>query len=977
MKWTKVVALFAVALLAASAVVAQTTGRIEGTVTDKDGAPLPGATVTASSPALQGDRVVTSGSAGEFRILALPPGTYSLRAELDGFNVVEAGNLSVGLDRTVTLELQMSPAFGEAVTVTTDAPTIDLRSTTTGASFGAELIGDLPTTRTFNGLAFNAPGVVTGGNPGGGAEEPSIGGASAAENRYVVDGLDTTDPAFGTIGSTLAFEFIEEVQVKTGGYEAEYGGALGGVLNVITKSGSNELSGDLFGYYNDDSLQEDAPPTTTLGQDLGFTEYDFGADLGGKFIQDRLWYFIAANPSYREVDFTTRSGEAVTTEVDRLYYAGKLTWQLNPSNQLVFSVFGDPTDRTNDAVSRNSMGLLAHDIEDGGQSFGLTYNATLGTNFLLEGAAGRYDQTEKQTPLDQGAFYSVSSSGAPLPVAAATGCSENGLVATGMVFNADCIGGTFHQVSGDRTRDDIRLAGSIFASTGPVEHEFKVGTNWRKVEYRDHANYPGGLAGPARDATGHVYDPGGLAGERWQLFDGAALGLPAGLLVARLIDYDQNSNGETDELSLFAQDKLRIGDYFTLNLGVRADQYTSEGDRSNLPNRDLDFSFGDTVAPRIGFTWDVARNGRSKLYGHYGRFYESVPLDINVRAFGNEQFQFYYFYFPDNGTTLPDVRTNPGIFFYEYPLGVGTSVDPDIEAMYSDEYVVGFEYEVATNWAAGIKYVTRELGNVIEDISVDGGHTYFITNPGGLISANPVTGEILDEPVLFPEAVREYEAFELTLSRRFSNNWQMVASYVNSENFGNYGGLFRQDNGQLDPNITSLFDLPDLLVGATGLLPNDREHQFKIYGSYVWPFKLVTGFSGQFLSGTPISKLGAHPVYGANERFVVPRGSAGRTDDVWNIDTHIEYPISFGGDLELKLIADIFNISDEQSATAVNQTWTNASRDNPTTPDVNEATCGGPGTGTGTTCPNGNQFWNTPTAYQTPRTFRLGVKLSW
>jgi hypothetical protein len=201
----------------------------------------------------------------------------------------------------------------------------------------------------------------------------------------------------------------------------------------------------------------------------------------------------------------------------------------------------------------------------------------------------------------------------------------------------------------------------------------------------------------------------------------------------------------------------------------------------------------------------------------------------------------------------------------------------------------------------------------------------------------------------------------------------MTASYVNSENKGNYGGLFRQDNGQLDPNITSLFDLPSLLAGANGLLPNDREHQFKVYGSYVWPFKLTTGFFGQFLSGTPISKLGSHTIYGRRERFVTQRGSAGRTDDVWNVDLHLEYPISFGGDLELKLIADVFNVTDEDNATSVDQEWT-FQRALATT-DPNE--CGGPGTGPGTACPNGNPLWGTPTVYQTPQTFRLGVKLSW
>jgi outer membrane receptor protein involved in Fe transport len=963
-----VLLLAAALLLVVHPAYAQTTGRIDGRVLDNNGDPLPGVTVTATSAQLQGTRTAVTEADGRFRLLALPPGEYALKADLDGFNDLEVPSLSVGLDRTVSFELQMTPVFGEVVTISAESPVIDVTSTTSGAAFDEELIQQLPTTRTFHGLAFNAPGVVTGGNPGGGANEPSVNGASAAENRYLVDGLDTTDPAFGTIGSTLAFEFIQEVEVKTGGYEAEYGGALGGVLNVVTKSGSNELAGDVFAYYNDDSLQESAPPTPTLGRDLGFEEYDFGADLGGKLIQDKLWYFVAVNPAYNDIDTETRTGTVVTTEIDRLYYAGKLTWQLNPNNQLVISGFGDPTDRTNDAFARNSAGVVAHEIEDGAQSYGVAYNGTLGPNFLLEASAGRYDQTEKQDPLRDVAFYSVSQGGAiPTGFLRSSGCVRNGVIATGIIWNDGCVGGSFHQIDGDRQRDDARASGTLFATTGPLDHELKLGTNWRKVEYRDHANYPGGTSGAARDSNGFVYDAGGLQGERIQLFNA----------FIRFIDYDQNSNGETDELALFFQDQVRIGDYITLNAGVRADKYTSEGDRSNIGSRSLDFDYGDTVAPRIGLTADVTRNGRSKLYGHYGRFYESVPLDINVRAFGNEQFQFYYFYYPTNGS-LPTAQ-NPGEWFYTYLLGVGTSVDPGIDPMYSDEIVGGFEYEVVTGVAVGIKYVNRELGNVIEDISVDGGHTYFITNPGGTYTANPVTGEPIDEnhdgvaeTVIFPEAEREYEAFEFTVNKRFSNNWQAFFSYVNSENIGNYGGLFRQDNGQLDPNITSLFDLPSLLAGAYGLLPNDREHQVKLYGSYVWPFKLVTGFSGQFLSGTPISKLGAHDIYGNNERFVVPRGSAGRTDDVWSIDSHIEYPVSFGDAVDLRLIADVFNITDESKASTVDQTWTFQRLRATTNPNE----CGGPGTGAGTSCPNGNPLWGTPTAYQTPRTIRLGLKAS-
>ena len=335
MKGLVVLALLALAVPA----FAQTTGRIDGRVTDEKGAPLPGVTVTLNSSALQGERLQVTDSAGAFRFLALPPGDYSLRAQLEGFGIIEQTGIAVSLGRTATLEVKLSAAIGEEVTVSGAAPIIDTTSTTAGANFSENLFKDLPTTRTFEGLAFKAPGVVSGGL----GDNPSIGGASAAENRYVVDGLDTTDPAFGTIATEVPFEFIKEVEVKTGGYEAEYSGALGGVLNVITKSGGNELQGDIFGYWSDDSLQSEVPPTAQFGQDLGFTNYDFGAALGGKLIQDKLWYFIAANPSRNEENYSTLTGLHNTETTDVKFYAGKLTWQLNPSHQVVFSAFGDPT----------------------------------------------------------------------------------------------------------------------------------------------------------------------------------------------------------------------------------------------------------------------------------------------------------------------------------------------------------------------------------------------------------------------------------------------------------------------------------------------------------------------------------------------------------------------------------------------------------------------------------------------------------
>lgn len=971
--WIKGIALLAVFALLAPVAFAQTTGRIEGRVTGENGDALPGVTVQISSPALQGERIAVTDAGGNFRFVGLPVGVYNLRASLESFGIVEQQNINVQLDRSVNLALTLSGSFGDEVTVSGAAPIIDTTSTTSGANFGEQLIEDLPTTRTFTGLAFQAPGVVSGGL----GANPSIGGASSAENRYVIDGLDTTDPAFGTIGTTVPTEFVREVEVKTGGYEAEYGGALGGVINVITKSGGNELEGDLFAYYNDDSLQSDTPNLLANGQVLGFEEYDFGAAVGGKIIQDRLWYFVAANPSFQDQFIETRGGIQETDELDRLFYSGKLTFQLNPDHQLVGSAFGNPTE--GNFTILNTYGLLGTDDEFGADNYGLTYNGTFGSSFFAEASVGINDEKVVAVPYSDEPFYQAISPGAPVRgfVEDANCGPSAGFFSpfAGFSFSASCLGATFVQENNDRSRDELRASGTWFGATGTIDHEVKFGGTVRTVEYTDDARYPGPSPAPliadsiesGEFVPGFVVEPNGIRGQRWQLFDAAALGVPFALL----IEYEQDSSGETDEAALFFQDSVRLGDYFSLNLGVRADQFESNGSGSDFtPSglaRSLDFGFGDMIAPRVGFTWDVAQNGRSKVYGHFGRFYESVPLDINVRAFGNEIFNFFYFLYPEDGS-LPTAQ-NPGTHFYSYRLGVGTGVDPDIEPMYTEEALLGFEYEVMPNLAVGIKGTQRDINNVIEDISVDGGHTYFITNPGGIVTSNPITGEVLDEAVNFPEPTRDYEAVELTLNKRFSNNWQLFGSAVYSKNEGNYGGLFRQDNGQLDPNITSLYDLPDLLIGAFGLLPNDREYQFKLYGSYLWPFRLTTGFYAQYLDGTPISQLGRHSIYGANERFVSPRGSFGRTPDVWSLDLHFQYPIQLGGN-ELNLIADVFNVTDEQEASTVSQTWTNANQ------NAADPLCGGPGTGPGTSCPQGNPLFGTPTSFQSPQTIRLGAKFS-
>jgi hypothetical protein len=959
---TRWLGLSVVALLSGGFVLAQTTGRIEGRIVDTDGRVLPGVSVSVSSPSLQGTKAAVSESDGLFRFPALPPGNYLVKAELSGFNPLEVPAVSVTLDRTASLELSMIPVQREAVVVTAEAPMIDRTDASDGADFRRRLFENIPTGRTYQSLAFAAPTVIPSGLP----DSPSIMGASGAENRYVVDGLDVTDPAFGVSGSSLAFEFIDEVQVKTGGYQVDYSGALGGVINVLTKSGGNDFRGDVFGYFNSDALEATAKTSVEYGQTVGLTRYDFGADAGGKLIQDKLWYFGAINPSISDVDQLTRQENPYTERLETLYFAGKLTWNIASQHRIVASGFGDPSETDNASAfqgmfppfnTRNAAGLLVHNTKQGGYGYGLTYDVTPTSNLLGELTLGRYQQRLQFLPVQNTSnpYIDLTPGGS---FAVQQGCGDPDLVAdAGVSFTPGCLGGVWVAEKGDRSRNQLRAAVSAFLGG----HSLKVGIEYRHSEYTDVAHTAGPTSGPLVDANGVVVDSDGIVGGSFQLNDG--------FYILRVDDYA--SDGTTEETGVFVSDEWQILSNLTVNAGVRFDSLQSAGNGTTLhPDRRFDFSLGEMIAPRASVIWDPFKQGRSRVFANYGQFSESIPMDVNDYAFGNARIDLYYFDYPRDGS-LPSY-TNLGAFQGPFPILLGLAVDPSISPPYTEEVSVGLEHEFSPGFTIGLRGIDRHIRSVVEDISVDNTATYFVTNPGGLYTVNPVTGDPLAVPVTFPTAERKYQALELTANKRLGDSWQIFGSYVYSSNEGNYGGLFRQDNGQLTPNLTTVFDLPRLLVGAYGPLPNDRPHQVKLYGSYTWPFPLTTGLLAQYLSGTPISQFGADTVYGPNERFVTPRGAAGRTDGLFQLDLHLAYALPLGDLFTATLIADLFNVTNGRTETAVDQTWTFGAPS-----DEDPATCGGPGSGPGTDCPQGNPNWGQPISYQQPFRARLGVRLSW
>ena len=449
--------------------------------------------------------------------------------------------------------------------------------------------------------------------------------------------------------------------------------------------------------------------------------------------------------------------------------------------------------------------------------------------------------------------------------------------------------------------------------------------------------------------------------------------------VVRVRDFRLTTHGDfstTNTESFYIQDDYKLTKNVQLNLGLRWDYQQSKA--SNTSYFKLN-NFHDNMQPRLGLIWDFTGEGRGKIFANYAKFVETpLPLDLNVRAGGDSQ----QIDFNLNATRL---NAAPGSVCQDNdPVTPGctgdfgnlggdrTPIDPGLKPQTVNEYTAGIEYNLKSDFTVGFRGIYRAQQNVIEDGSFDDGGTYFIFNPGRRGTGNQTTTEDLacGDPAIgcFGPARRYYRALEFTATKRFSNNWQLISSYVFSSLIGNYEGLFRNDNGQSDPNITSLFDLVSLLNGLYGRLPNDRPHQLKVDGTYRWPFKLMTSASFRAQSGIPFNALVPHPLYGDNEGFCipglscVPRGTAinpftgsNRTPVTYNLDLGAYYPIQMGENRQLRLQLDWFNALNFQRAIRQDETFL-----------INS---GAPGIN-----PQSNPFYGTGTIFQFPSSLRLGVK---
>ena len=921
----------------ANTVLAQgTTGTIRGRVVDPQGLVVPGATITVMGS--QGSLFLVSDHDGQFTAPFLIPGTYTVRAELQGFRPHELKNVEVRLAQTVDVNLALTvDALTDTVVVVQTVPVIDTTSTTTGINLDVETLNRIPVGRRFSDTLYISPGVSSSG--GAGAANPSVSGASGLENLYVVDGVNVTNQGFGALGSYsivfgslgngTPYDFIKEVDVKTGGFEAEFGQTTGGVINVITKSGSNTFRGSVFGYSRPGRLEtaftEVQTPNGTVNT-TGTQTGDAGLEIGGRAVRDRVFWFAAVDPQWARRRFIAPDGFPLRSlgEVDRnrtiISYAGKGTWQVANQHRIDASFFGDPAwgdngpQRTGSLLRSTTSGFSEID-RFGGHNQIVKYVGALSAGWLLEASWGRAANEIREIP-------SVNEW-------AITDNTVTPFVRSGGI-------GFYEAGNSGRTFQYAVKSTNLFRAWG--DHAFRYGWQYEDVAFDQVNQYTG--------PTFLLFDGTPTAtGATIQILPDPSLGRIYSVTQAGL-----NPARETNQqyTAVFVQDTWRIGSRLTINPGLRYEQQTLQGTEVD------DFTLDNNWAPRVGATFSLTSDGKGKAYGHYGRYFARLPNDLAARALSADQLITADYF--DEGLTrqIPDgVLAGPEgqqtTTHFSILGAFADVIDPEAKSTAFTEFVTGIEYEAIAGLNVGARYVYRNLDRLLEDVTmfplvagdlgIPGADSveYILTNPGPETLVAGGLGASFEKPV------HTYHAIELTADKRFRNSWSLHTSYRYSRLRGTVEGFFRDDNGQSDPGITSLYDFPTndpsyTAIGGPqfgyrgdirylgelgeGPLPLDRPHQVKIYGSYAFPFGVNLGTGIDFSSGKPLTALAANPSYSSSGEIPEgPRGSGFETVDGFRtrtpllseVNLHVDYALGFGGGRRVTFIGDLFNLFNQKT----------------------------------------------------------------
>jgi hypothetical protein len=1057
------------ALLGGVAHAQETTGRVTGRVTDRDtGAPMGGVTVIVQGP--QGEDATLTNDRGDYTFTTLPIGTYTIRFYAANTAVqVEQQGVAVSAERMVRVNAKIAgtaqTAAQQTYVITGKAPTIDIGSARVGATFDDRFTTNLPLGRTFGDVIERTPGAFIDGSG-----NVSIGGATGLENTYYINGLNVTGLRYGNVemglashagGTNLPTEFMNQIQVSSGGYEAEYGGAMGGVINTVLKSGTNEWHGTAFGYWSPYWLSADPKLVLPVGSSLGgVRKPDFddsiGVEAGGPLIKDKLFLWVgfapritdthvlretfamtedpnhpgspivdsSGNPILHQTDWTARMGESHRT----YYFAGSLDWVPLPDNRLTLAIIGSPSFNTElknqfqvdpfsadprtamESLTKSNLDVTAHWVSKLYERK-WQIDALAGMHWEYFYDRSPYDDLNRLNQLDY--------SGANLwDLEHATGCENN--LATGFI---PCpvaphyfAGGVGEIDKSNAFRWSAELKSThIFEGGG--HHELKYG--WHlDVGSLDFTRAQTGPPGQ----HAFIFLPGnGMGNYTSQTFfelppSQSPVQYTSGVLdPTNLVNpplYVDQLQATVKSLSnaFFLQDsyspeKLRN---LTVNAGLRLELQKLYGsDGSGI------FST-DNWAPRVSAVYDPFDDGRSKISASYGRYYESVPLDVAARYFAGENFvnSFGSISSCSGNLSNPYNWVGAGEFRQCTPSGAGPQFNseyaqPNMIGQYHNEFVVTAERQVMEDMTVRLDYQHRWLGAIIED-GAGPSFNNVLANPGNvpqsaIDAANHQAQQAMTvavnnpmDPVAqanyqnaqanlsalqqlkdAPKPERTYDAITLSLNKRFSKEWFARASYTYARLIGNYEGLYQYETNYIAPNGSNAYDFPELYVNQNGPLPNDRPSTFKLDGYYRHPVgngQILFGLVFTAQSGQPRNYIGnLLPGSPYQLVFLLPRGDAGRTPTVTELDAKFGYSHPVGQKMKLEGYIDLFNVLNQQTALATDDNYTFQAAPpivNGTTQDLKYAK-----DYSGQALVKNPNFGH-PIAYQTPFNARLGLRLT-
>ncbi|MES1171778.1 MAG: carboxypeptidase regulatory-like domain-containing protein [Bacteroidota bacterium] len=1021
---TALAAAFAAAalLLTAAPVRAQeTSGRITGRVTDMaTSQPLAGMTVILQGQ--QGEDATLTDDAGQYTFVNLPVGKYVVRFyNASSSTKVERPDLVVSAGATLRADaaIPSQTAVEETYVIKRKAVAVDVGTARLGLTIDEDYMQYVPTDRTFGDLILKAPGAFLESSG-----SVSIAGASGLENVYVMNGLNVTGLEYGDImnrrpessgGSNLSLDFIKEMQINTGGYAAESGGAMGGVINVVTKSGSNEFHGSAFMYWAPHWLSGD--PKLVLKKDSGLVgvdkpDYDttLGFELGGPILKNKLFFWVGFAPRHEkshffldvvaQVDTTGPMGEpdgvadvdannnpitvpllrTRTRQLRQSYqYGGKIDYLVAPDHKLTVSVFGTPTS------SRHVRTLIAggeavndprwaeQDLHKNNTDYTINWVSQLMDRRLrLDASAGLHRETygEKSPYADLNQINQQEWHGGNLyELEGIPGCAPRPASGTDPGFANPCPVDNYHNGGYGQTKsfEANRWAGDIKATFLLNRNEIKLGIHGEYNTFDQTRYYTGPIGNrvlvqnyPGQTVVWNFFSlPQGRY--PFQFTDGnTANGVVGDLATAPFYQDQLVANVKSVNTAYFAQDTIRPLPNLTMDLGIRYENqrlYDYRGD---------EFLSLDNWGPRFGVVYDPTNEGRSKVFAHYGRFFETIPMNLAARYFGGEGIlQRAY----DNtactnppanwkGAGTGEWDTCPAVGAQTLNAGANYPVQPNIKGQYHDEIVAGFQRALTDDLVVGADYTHRWLGAVVEDGFTETDFSAVLANPGQIPKSvlDNLDKDIANKQVQIdaaatpeekavregekglleskranlaglakePKAQRTYDAITLSARKRLANNWMLSASYTYSRLFGNYNGLYDADFNYFAPNGGNAYDTPELTLNRVGPLANDRPHSGRVDGYYRFPVgrgSIIAGLSFSAFSGVPRNYVGAL-IPGQQLVFLLPRGAAGRTPTVTQTDAKIAYRRELSKTTAVEAFLDLYNLFNERTALQLDDNYT-------------------------------------------------------